>query len=50
MKYMLLRLREHVDDGLGATGEAFEESATLLSSSSENVSHSHNHIPSLFSL
>jgi hypothetical protein len=48
MKYMLLPLNEHVDDGLGATGEAFEESATLLSSSSENISHSHYQIPLCF--
>jgi hypothetical protein len=48
MKYLFMPLNQHFDDGLGATGEAFEESAKLLSSSSNNISHAHFHIPICF--
>jgi hypothetical protein len=45
MKYLFLPLNQHCDDGLGATGEAFEDSAKLLINNAAEISHCHYKIP-----
>lgn len=37
MKYLFMPLSQHFDDGFGATGEAFERSAKLFSSNSDDI-------------
>jgi len=44
MQYMLIPLNQHFDGGLGATGEAFEEAANLLSNS-EDARANNIHLP-----
>ena len=39
MNYLFMPLSQHFDDGFGATGEAFEQSAKLLSSNSDDVTY-----------
>jgi hypothetical protein len=41
MKYLFLPLSQHCDDGLGATAEAFEDSAKLLINNAAEISHCH---------
>jgi hypothetical protein len=45
MKYLFLPLSQHCDDGLGATAEAFEDSAKLLINNAAEISHCHYKIP-----
>jgi hypothetical protein len=45
MRYMLMPLEQHCDDGLGATGEAFEEAAKALQAAHETTRVSHAHLP-----
>src|SRR4029077_13232699 len=47
MKYLFMPLNQHFDDGFGATGEAFERSAKLLSSTPDDVTY-HYQIPLCF--
>jgi hypothetical protein len=47
MKYLFMPLNQHIEDGFGATAEAFEQSAKLLSSSSDDVTY-HYQIPLCF--
>src|SRR6516225_6219038 len=43
--YMFLPLNKHCDDGLGATGEAFEEAAKLIAEHSKAIKGNHLHLP-----
>lgn len=45
MNYLMLPLDKHSDDGLGATGEAFEAAATALAAQAETLRTFHVHLP-----
>ena len=45
MQYMMMPLEQHVDGGIGATGEAFEHAADALVANADAMRGSHVHLP-----
>jgi hypothetical protein len=48
MLYLMMPLEQHCDDGLGATGDAFEEAADALKAGAQTTRVSHGHLPTNF--
>jgi hypothetical protein len=48
MNYLLLPMSQHCDDGIGATGQAFQSSADFLNDNFDPIGVVNNHLPISF--